>query len=134
LGSVIVVDSSAWIDLMRGRDTETTRILREPQRQADILVGDLILFEVLRGARDDVHAARIKRELDVFPCVPLVGSQLAAEAARNYRILRAKGVTLRGAIDLLIATFCLVGSHDLLASDRDYPLLARHLGLRLIGT
>jgi len=35
-------------------------------RDDELLVGDLILLEVLQGARDDAHAARIERGLRRF--------------------------------------------------------------------
>ena len=51
---MILPDSSVWIALLRGLDTEPVRKLCSAQ--AEIILGDLILFEILQGARDDKHA------------------------------------------------------------------------------
>ena len=62
----------------------------------------------------------------------MVTPALAAQAATHYRRLRALGVTLRGTVDLLIATFCIAGGHVLLHSDRDFAPMQKHLGLRAL--
>jgi len=45
---------------------------------------------------------------------------VAIEAARNYRRLRALGLTVRKTIDTVIATRCIVDKLELLHSDRDF--------------
>ena len=127
---MILVDTSVWIANLRGENTEPARKLGsiEPALQR-ILVGDLILAEVLMGARDEAHAARLRRDMQTFPIVSLVGADVAEEAARNWRRLRSLGITVRGTIDMLIGTFCILHGHMLLHDDRDFQPMARHLGL-----
>ncbi len=48
----------------------------------------------------------------------------------NYRLLRARGITIRKTIDLIIGTFCIERGHSLLHSDRDFEPMERLLGLR----
>jgi predicted nucleic acid-binding protein len=96
-----------------------------------ILIGDLILLELLQGARDDAHAARIERDLRCFTIISMLNENLATEAARYYRRLRALGVTIRKTADMIIGTFCLMGGHSLLHDDRDFEPMASHLGLRV---
>ena len=55
---------------------------------------------------------------------------IALKSATNYRMLRAKGITVRKTIDMLIATFCVENHHELLHSDRDFGPIQQHLGLR----
>jgi len=127
---VIVVDSSVWIANLRGLDTQAVRRLRAAIDDEDqVLIGDLILLEVLQGARDEAHAARIERGLRCYPVAPMLDGSLAVQAARNYRNLRARGITVRKTIDMIIGTFCIVGSHVLLHDDRDFDPMAAHLGL-----
>ena len=95
-----------------------------------VLVGDLILVEVLQGARDEAHAGAIERRLTRFPVAPLLGPGLAVEAARNYRTLRGMGVTIRKTIDVVIGSFCIARGHALLHDDRDFEAMTR-LGLRV---
>ena len=52
---MIVVDSSVWIDNLHDHDTEQVRCLSAIDHP-DILVGDIILLEVLRGARSERDA------------------------------------------------------------------------------
>ena len=129
---MIVVDSSVWIANLRGEATEATAKLRAIDDPDSILVGDLVLLEVLRGARSDAHAARIESAMRAFVVEPKLDDALAARAAAHYRALRALGVTARETIDLIIATFCAERGHALLHDDRDFDALAAHIGLRVM--
>ena len=131
---MIVVDSSVWIAQLRGQATAPVQRLRALVADADdrVLIGDLILLEILQGARDDAHAARIERALRAFAIAPMLDPTIAVQAARNYRLLRARGITVRKTIDMIFGTFCLVGGHALLHDDRDFDPMAEHLGLRIV--
>jgi len=127
---VIVVDSSVWIANLRGLDTPTVRKLRAAVDDGgDILIGDLILLEVLQGARDEAHADRIERNMRRYPVASMLDGNLAVQAARNYRSLRARGIRVRKTVDMIIGTFCIAGGHVLLHDDRDFGPMADHLGL-----
>ena len=97
---------------------------REP-----LLLGDLVLLEVLQGARSDAHAADIERWLRRFVRVSLLTPDLAIRTARNLRTLRKLGITVRRTVDLIIGTFCIEQGHTLLHGDRDFEPMQRHLGL-----
>jgi predicted nucleic acid-binding protein len=90
-----------------------------------------VLLEVLRGARDDGHAAVLERNLRRFPVAALLNESIALTAARNYRDLRARGITVRKTVDLIIGTFCIVHGHRLLHDDRDFDPMYQHLGLQV---
>jgi predicted nucleic acid-binding protein len=126
---VILVDSSVWITHLRGSWTPATVKLEAAASRELILVGDLILLEVLQGAWDEAHAARIERGLRRFDVVPLLDADLAPRAARNYRKLRDLGITTRKTADIIIGTFCIEPRHALLHDDRDFAPMEEHLGL-----
>jgi predicted nucleic acid-binding protein len=126
---VILVDSSVWIAHLRGSSTPATAKLEALVTTEPILVGDLVLLEVLQGARDELHAARIERGLRRFEVVPLLDSDLAPRTARNYRALRDKGITIRKTNDIIIGAFCIERGCSLLHDDRDFELMEQHLGL-----
>ncbi len=128
---MIVVDSSVWIAHLRGSDTAEVRELRTLDDPDDILVGDVILLEVLQGARSERHAAVIERQLRQFQIASMLSPALAPRIARNYRYLRDRGVTPRKTIDMIIGTFCIEGGHRLLHADRDFDPMVAHLGLRV---
>lgn len=126
---MILVDSSVWIALLRGSWTVATAKLEAASGREPILVGDIILLEVLQGARDEAHATRIERGLRRFDVVPLLDADLAPQAARNYRKLRDLGVTIRKTADIIIGTFCIEHRCSLLHDDRDFLAMEEHLGL-----
>ena len=76
-----------------------------------------------------IEARRLLRRLVQ---VSLCGEELAIEAAQNFRKLRTRGVTIRGTIDLIIATRCLSDDLRLLHSDRDFDAFEMHLGLQVV--
>ncbi len=129
---MILIDSSVWINHLRDNATPSVQKLRSIETPRTLFLGDLILMEVLMGARSTEHAARLYQELLQFPVVSLVGADIAQAAARNYRHLRSLGVTLRTGFDLLIATFCIEHGHYLLHDDRDFEPAVTYLGLKTI--
>ena len=126
---MILVDSSVWIAHLRGHRTPATAKLEAAASREPLLIGDLILLEVLQGARDESHAARIERGLRRFALVPLLDADLASRAARNYRKLRELGITIRKTADIIVGTFCIERRHLLLHDDRDFAPMEEHLGL-----
>jgi predicted nucleic acid-binding protein len=104
-------------------------LLRDLVESGDLIVGDIILCEILQGLDSEAEATRVAERLALLPVVGTVGHALAAEAARNYRLLRRKGITIRRTMDVLIGTFCIAHGHRLLHNDRDFRPMVEHLGL-----
>jgi hypothetical protein len=129
---LIVVDSSVWIASLRNQRSQPVLRLLELSRQQPIVVGDLVMTEVLQGARDDIHAARIERNLRQHSIEPMVTDRIAVQAACNYRTMRAAGLTIRKTIDLLIGTFCIERGYRLLHDDRDFDPMEHVLGLAVV--
>jgi hypothetical protein len=127
---MILVDSSVWIDNLRQVASPSVVKLREIP-PAEVLVGDIILFEILRGARDDRHAANLEAKLRLFQVVTMLTPNLAPVAALHDRKLRALGITIRKSQDIIIGSYCIEAGHSLLHSDRDFAPMVEHLGLRL---
>ena len=128
---MIIADSSVWIAALRGALTPETARLKALSAGPEIIMGDLILLEILRGAHDDRHAAKIHRMLARYTVVPMLSPAIAVEAASNYRKLRSKGITIRKTADLIIGTYCIEHGHSLLHADRDFTPMVEHLGLRI---
>ena len=127
---MILVDSSVWIDYFRGTQTPQTEKLDGLLSSEPIAVGDLILTEVLQGFGSERDFNEARRLLTSLLVVELGGREIAIQAARNFRILRAQGVTIRKTIDTVIATRCIESGFILLHSDRDFDPFVQHLGLR----
>jgi predicted nucleic acid-binding protein len=101
---MLVVDSSVWITNFRGARTEPVRKLASYAPQSGVLVGDVVLLELLQGARSAGDAIRIERSLRNFAIVPMLSPAPAVEAAANYRLPRSLGITIRKMPDLIIGT------------------------------
>jgi predicted nucleic acid-binding protein len=126
---VIVVDSSVWIDFLNGRNAPHVRRLRAILGTEEVVVGDLMLYEVLQGLGSERAAREIEALLRRFEIVPMAGDAIAVVAARNFRSLRSRGITIRKTIDLLIGTWCIENRRPLLHNDSDFHPMARYLGL-----
>ena len=127
---MILVDSGVWIDYFRGVPNQHTDKLDALLRTQPLGTGDIVLTEVLQGfaaPRDFTQALRLMTSLAI---VEIAGRDIAIQAARNYRTLRAHGVTVCKTIDNLIATRCIEDGHTLLFNDRDFDPFVVHLGLK----
>jgi predicted nucleic acid-binding protein len=129
---MIVVDTTVWIDFFRAKDTDQTIKLRRLIGRELILIGDIVLVEILQGVRDDAQAARVEQALRAHRVEAMLSTALAPKVASNYRLLRAKGITVRNTIAMIIGTFCIEGGHMLLHADRDFDLMRDHLGLSIL--
>ena len=126
---MILVDSSVWIDFFRGTASAETDRLDDLLGRTPVLIGDIILTEVLQGFTAERDFNKALRMLNSLECIDLAGRDLAIQAARNFRLLRSKGVTIRKTIDTIIATRCIEDDMALLFSDRDFQPFVDHLGL-----
>ena len=131
---MILVDSSVWIDFFRGTATPQTERLDGLLDSRALGIGDLNLTEVLQGCRFQREFNEARRLLARLEFIVLGGSDVAVQAAMNYRRLRSLGVTARGTVDVVLATRCIVSGYQLLHSDRDFDAFERHLGLRCLGS
>ena len=127
---MILVDSSVWVDYFRGVDTAEADKLDTFLGVEQVITGDLILTEVLQGFVSEREFNQGRKLLASLPTIPLVGEEIAVQAARNFRKLRTLGITIRKTIDTLIATSCIEKEISLLYSDRDFDPFVQHLGLR----
>ena len=128
---VIIVDSSVWIGHFRAAETEPVRKLQTLEPELGPLLGDIILLELLQGARDAAQALLIEQRLRSFPVLSMLDADLAVKAAANYRLLRDRGTTIRKVADLIIGTYCIEYHHSLLHDDRDFEPMRIHLGLQV---
>jgi len=131
---MIVVDTSVWIDYFNDIATPEVEILDRLLGIEPILIGDLILVEVLQGFRTETDFRRARRLLDTLDFSPMIGRRVALASAHNFRTLRAAGITVRKAIDVIIGTFCSLHNYRLLHRDRDFDPMEIHCGLSVLRT
>jgi len=126
----LMVDSSVWIDYFNGQQSSETNALDRALGVDEIIIGDLILTEVLQGFRKESAFCKARELMNHFPAVTMLGPEMAIRAAKNYRRLRKKGMTVRKKIDVMIASYCMEHTLPLLYSDRDFDPMVQHLGLQ----
>ncbi|MFN0185704.1 MAG: PIN domain nuclease [Aquabacterium sp.] len=130
---MVVVDSSVWIDFFNGTDTPATGTLAGLLQAGELrlVVPDLVLFEVLRGFRLEREHRQALALLESLDVESTGGMALALEASRHYRALRAIGYTVRSAVDVLVASFCIERDYALLHDDRDFEPFEAQRGLKV---
>lgn len=128
---MILVDSNTWADYFNDAATpHAARLDTALRDEEDLAVIPIIITEVLQGFRTEAGFQRARRLL-----VPLSVNHPDVDchvrAARMFRTLRREGVTVRGAVDCVIAQACLDLGAELLSPDADFVHISRHTGLRL---
>jgi predicted nucleic acid-binding protein len=129
---MVIVDTTVWIDYLRGAENPETHWLERELRAQRLGLTDLILCEVLQGIPDRALFSQIQDELLKFHVFQTGGTDLAVAAAQNYQDLRQRGYIVRKTIDCLIATHCLQAGHQLLHRDHDFDPFEKVLGLRVV--
>lgn len=129
---MLVVDSSVWIDFFNDAAHPASDLLGEllDHGEVRIVVPDLVLFEVLRGFREEAAYRQARRLMESLDVEDTANPELALIAAQHYRSLRAQGITVRSAIDVLVASFCIERDYALLHRDRDFHAFEELRGLR----
>lgn len=120
---MILIDSSAWIEFLRGTGSVACQRVDE-MLAGDMAVCDPVTMEVLAGARTEAHLADLRAILaraTVLPTTPAHYEQAAA----LYRGARASGLTVRRLVDCLIAAVAIDHAVPVLHAGRDFDSLAR---------
>jgi predicted nucleic acid-binding protein len=129
----MIVDTSVWIDFINNYPSAPALRLREAiESDETILIPGLVCTEILLGLKSERDATKIESLLEAFEDTPPLTRQDYTQAAAIYRHCRTKGITVRSAIDCVIAQICIQLDVPLLAKDRDFENIAKHSALRLI--
>lgn len=131
---MIVVDTSAWLELLRGTQSPVDRTLvRLLGDGEDLAVTEVVVMELLAGARSAKDADDLRARLLAFPVLPLDGLAGYEAAAELYRACRAAGEPPRRVVDCLVAVPTIRAGAAVLHADRDFEKLARHTPLRTVA-
>lgn len=127
---MLIVDSNTWADYFNGVDeAHVARLTRALEEEEDLAVIPMILTEVLQGFRSDRGFRRARDVLLPLAIHPTLDCHV--RAAQLFRRLRRKGITVRGAVDCVIAQTCIDAEATLLSPDIDFAHIARHSSLQL---
>jgi len=129
---VILVDTSAWVELLRGSGHPAHITLRHHlERRSPIATTEPIIMELLAGTRSRVESSKLRVRLIGLPRLTLRGLVDFEAAAELYRACRTRGETVRKLMDCLIAAVAVREHASVLHNDRDFDVLARHSRLRI---
>lgn len=129
---MILVDSSAWIELLRGtRSTVHLSLKAALHGGGEIATTDVVVMEILAGARDEADRDWLRRLLYGQRFLAVDGPSDYETAAELYRLCRAAGETPRKLTGCLIAAVAIRNDAELLCQDADFLTIARHAPLRL---
>jgi predicted nucleic acid-binding protein len=128
---VILADTSAWVEFLRATGSEANVRLRALIERDQLATTDVVLMEVLAGARDDGHRDRLRSLLARYEFVPIAGPRDYEDAADIFRACRQAGHTVRALTDCLIASVAMRAGLAVLHADRDFDAIARHAPLEI---
>jgi predicted nucleic acid-binding protein len=130
---VTLVDSSAWIEYLRGTESPAHLRLRGLIEDDEaIAITDVVAMEVLAGARRPGEASALQRLLGRARPLPTRPFFDHEAAARIFRACRAKGEIPRSLADCMIAAVAIRTGVPVLHADRDFDVIARHTELRVV--
>jgi predicted nucleic acid-binding protein len=132
---MVLVDSTVWIDLLRGRGSPPVVTLRQLLTEGQAVTAPVIVQEVLQGASGPDSLQRLRDHFLSLPMVePAAGGLTHAAAGELYARCRWQGITPRSPHDCLIAQLAIEHDLPLLHDDHDFEALARVDGrLRLMA-
>lgn len=121
-----LVDTSVWIDFIRGKPGPAVDPLRSlVQSGQTVGICAVIYQEILQGAESEQRFAAFR---DFFNDVqfyhPKHLTQSYAQAAYLFFSCRRQGLTIRSTIDCLIAQIAIEHDLILLHSDKDFTRMA----------
>jgi len=124
---VILVDTSVWIEFLRGH----IQPLQAGDFHQFVTCGP-ILQEVLQGLRAGGASEVFEKRIRSLPCLsdPLP-VELFLQAAETYREGRRKGHTIRSTTDCLIAAIAIDNGVSIWHRDRDFDTIAKYTPLRI---
>jgi predicted nucleic acid-binding protein len=129
---LILIDTSAWVEFLRATHGPAHRRVRAVLEQGgEVASTDVVVMELLAGARDTRDRDRLRRLLYGFTLLAVQGPGDYERAAELYRACRAGGETPRKLTDCLIAAVAIRNDAELLHADADFLAIARHTPLRL---
>lgn len=130
--SMILVDTSVWIDFFRGISSIYKIALHDLiLKESDICLVDIILTEILQGIKEDRKFDEVKSHLLEFPIYSARDTDTFIQAAQIYRDCRKKGKVVKKTIDCVIASIAIENSLELFHNDKDFDLIKDCSKLRI---
>ena len=129
---MILADTSAWVEYDRATGSPVDdRVSELIADDGPLATTELVMMEVMAGAKADGREEDLRRLLLRFHLLPFDAAADFEAAARIYRLCRRAGVTPRGLIDCMIASVARRNDATLLAHDAALTRLGRVVGIAI---
>lgn len=128
-----LVDTSAWIEFIRGGRRDVRAALRSLIDAEEASLTEPVVMEVLAGARDEAHARKLSSMFSGVHRIRIEGLADWESAAAIYRICKSAGDTVGSQLDCLIAAVAIREGVPVLHADQHFDLIARHTPLRVVA-
>ena len=130
----LLIDTSAWVDYLRGAGTPAANAVRHHllAPATEVFICEPIAMELLAGAGDHARVRKLETLVNGLPSLSIDPWADFRDAAQIYRTARVAGETIRSLIDCLIAAVALNHAVTVLHKDRDFDAIAQVTGLRSI--
>jgi len=132
-----LVDTTVIVDLLKGIENEKVKLFEEILSQnAPYGISSHTYQEVLQGARNDHEYSKLKKYLSSQKVYFLTEEvETYEKAAHIFYQLRRQGITIRSAIDILIALTAIEYNLYLLHNDRDFEIMTGKVpGLKILNS
>ncbi len=126
-----LVDTSVWVEYLRGTPTAATGFVRD-HLGSGVHCSEPVLMEVLAGARPGEHTARLERLLLSQRWCPVETGLDYRGAVDVYQATRANGHPPRSVSDCLIAAVALRRGVAVAHRDRDFEYISAATGLVVV--
>lgn len=130
-----LVDTSVWVDFLRGEESPATRALRDLLRSGpgSVCMTEPIAMELLAGATDEVMLGRLERLANGLPSLVVDQALDFRSAAAIHRGCRRAGRTVRSLTDCLIAAVAIRHGVRLVHKDADFEAISSVTALNALS-
>lgn len=127
----VLVDTTVWISYLRGLDASLKERIGALVREDRVCMTEIVLMEILRGAKSDKEYAMLREDFLALPQLPVTSSVWETVWQTAYH-LRKSGVTATLA-DVVIAAVSLHYKCALMHADKHFQMISKHTGLKTIS-
>lgn len=128
---MILADTSAWVEYLRKTGSEANLRLRALLERGELAITDVVIMEVLAGARDARNREALHRLLGRCEYLRTETPGDFEHAAEIAARCRRAGSSVRQLTDGLVAAVAIRTDASVLHVDRDFEAIARHTPLAL---
>ena len=128
---MILVDTSVWVELLRGTGSTAHQALREgiERDPTSLATCEPVAMKLLAGPTDELTVRRLEAQLGTLLDLAVDASRDFRTAAALARSVRRSGHTVRSVNDCLIAAVALRHDATLWHADEDFVTIAQNCEL-----